>query len=214
MSDEKKSIFARIVPADPILKFITNGGKVRKKSVDLADYKKEKIAEKIDVSGFHQIHKAEMKQIIENVKDESKHGDIIEDTVFSMANFIANVGTFGDQENINLSAVVMRMLESIETLDSDIIEIIEGYYAIIEKAYDNENISSAHLDVFCKEMQSACDRYFEKHKELNLMRELTNEDLLYVSENNMSEDEEGASDSVMLGGKELKQPDLIAKEGE
>ena len=205
MNDFAKKAFAKIIPASRFLQSFASKGKVRKSSVAEARKVMQKAKENIGIGEFCQQHLSEMEAVMESIKNKGDHEDIIEKATFSLANFVANVGTFGGEEYTTMSAVVLRWLESVETVDEDVEDIITGYNTAITSVFSGDSVEVSHVAAFATEMNKACERYFAKHKDLNLTQEVSNKNLLYVSELSMDKENVMSEDI----SDDIKQPDFI-----
>ena len=187
---KEDSAVAKIIPATRILQTLAQYGIVRKESVDKAELiiKEERKKHNDDINEFIESHLSEIKNIINKINKKNNSDEAINHISCSIANFRANVSMLSDNNYFDICSTILSWIESVLTIDEDFLEILNGYYVSINAIFNASNLSSEQVKFITLEMEEACQRYFDKHLELEITRNIDNSKTLYISNTHLGFD--------------------------
>jgi hypothetical protein len=77
---------------------------------------------------------------------------------------------------------MLNWVESVEIIDQDVLDVLKGYYVTLDQIFSGKLKDKKLIEVIIKEMESACQRYFSKHPELQLTQVIDNSQAFYIDE--------------------------------
>ena len=189
------NFLARIIPATRILQALTNRGKIKREYIknaqEIIDDAQKDYHECID--DFFNNHLQEMKRYIHIIEHQENSDEIINEISSSIANFRANISMINNGDYVDICSTVLRCMESIEIVDEDAVDILNGYYMSLEKIFMTRELSAQQINFIVLEMNQACKRYFTKHSDLKVTKNMNNTKALYVSDTHFGFDIDDSS---------------------
>lgn len=168
----------RITPATKILQSIANKGEVDAAAVQQAQTVIDENPAIRDLGSFFETHCTEIKNIIEKSKTQDRHDDLIESLSSSFANFRSAIVMSDDPRISDILSQIFFLVEGIETIDSDICEILEIYILAVRAILRLENAPANIIRNIEGEMKAAVNRYIVKHPEISVESAIDNENLI------------------------------------
>lgn len=196
-----------VMPATRLLQAKVGKGKVSTEKVGKAEEKINSVRGHIDIGPFAEEHMEEIAVFLDLLKNDDPTENITQDIARSIMKFKGNAGMFSGGSFVNLAAIMLRWIESVEEIDKDVLDVLNGYYVTLDQIFSNKLKDQRQINAIVSEMQAACERYFAKHPELNLTAEISNANAFYVSQKELNE--------YSVGGKydsELSDDKLIGDE--
>lgn len=187
MTDDDNQIQTQVTPATRILQSLTGRGKIKGEKVDAAEEKIERVRDKLDVSSFVNKHLEEIESSLDKISKGERTTEDIETITLSLMQFKGNVGTFTSGSFIEMSKIMLRWIESVQEIDDDFIEVLTGYFFTMKRILKDKAFSDEQIAIITDEMQKACERYFDKHPELNLTHEVGNSGIMYVTNKDLDD---------------------------
>ena len=189
MTDDKKmpkSLIRRtpaiIMAATRLLQAKIGRGKIERDRIDDGEFIIKQARASKGADDFIAAHMKEMGELIPKLKKNTESAKITEEITKSIMRFKGNVSMFSTDKCADLAAVMLRWIDSVETIDKDVTDVLDGYYLTLDQVQNNILNDDKMVGIIVDEMKSACGRYFDKHPELNLQAEITNNNAFYVSE--------------------------------
>lgn len=177
MTNDNKTVRKKakaIMPASRMLQSKVGAGKIRPEKIEKAESKIKALKGRVDLYPFAQVHMAEINACLDQIKAGSITLEITEEIARSIMNFKGNVGIFSDGPIVGLAMIMLDWVESLEVIDQDVADVLNGYYLTLDQIFSNKLKDKKHVEVIIREMQSACERYFSKHPELHLTQVIDN----------------------------------------
>lgn len=90
---------------------------------------------------------------------------ILADLIDPFMDIKANAGMFGYPVASRLAAIILSFLETIETIDHDVMDILQIHQNTLHQIFNNRLIGSGgvHGDSLETELRAACNRYLARH---------------------------------------------------
>lgn len=176
-----------IMPATRLLQSKVGNGKIKPEKIQKAENKLEAVRGRLDISPFADEHIAEIKDLLKQIKKPDASLDITDDFSRSIMKFKGNIGIFSEGPLIGLTMIMLNWIESIEKIDQDVLDVLNGYYVTLDQIFSDKLKDPKMIEVIIKEMQSACERYFSKHPELQLTQVIDNSKAFYIDQSNHSD---------------------------
>ncbi len=176
--DKKDTV---IMPSTRILQSRVGTGKIKQKLIDKGQKKIDILREHIDEEPFAIEHIEETKKLSENLKNNPDQEDLTDKIALSVMNFKSNIGMFGKQDTTRLASIMLRWIESVENIDKDVHDVLDGYITTLGHIYLNDVLKDDQLHIIIGEMEAACQRYFDKHPELELTAVIDNDKAFYIN---------------------------------
>lgn len=197
-----------IMPATRILQSRVGAGKIKPEKVEKAEKKIAAVRGRIDLQPFGLTHMAEVEACLQKIKS-GKHGiEVTDELARSLMNFKSNIGTFGDGPMIGLAVIMLNWVESLETIDQDVQDVLGGYYTTLDQIFSGKIKDGAMIEIIVREMQAACERYFSRHPELQLTQVIDNSKAFYVDQSNYADIRVG-----LAKNEDLQDEKLIGEDG-
>lgn len=175
---------ALILPATRLLQSLVGFGKIKPEKIEASERKINAVKNRIDVSEFGQSHLKDIKAVLAdlNNKDTENDPEITDKIAKTLMEFKGNAGMFSSASYITLAAIMLRWIESVEEIDQDVLDVLNGYAVTLDQIFNNKLTSKKQIDLIVAEMQAACERYFAKHPELQLTKVIDNDKAFYVDQ--------------------------------
>lgn len=171
-----------LYPAIKILQSYIGYGKVKKEKVDEAQKFINAAKLNSDEKEIFRTHINEVNALLKRLDTKENNASIREELSISTMNFKSALGMFTESRLVLLSAIMLRWLESVERIDQDVKEVIEGYCKTLEGILAVGQIDEKHQFAIVGEMKAACERYFAKHPELVLTAEIDNNKAFFIND--------------------------------
>lgn len=193
-----------VMPATRILQSKVGRGKVSPEKVAKAEETIGSVKGRVDLTPFAEEHMQEIAVFLDLLKNNDPTENIAQDIARSIMKFKGNTGMFSDGSYVNLAAIMLRWIESVEEIDSDVLDMLSGYYTTLDQIFSNKLKDDSQIQIIVTEMENACHRYFNKHPELHLTAEISNSNAFYIDQEEL--------DAYSIGGKfdrEMSDENLI-----
>ena len=187
---------AIIMSATRLLQGKVGVGKISRDCINDAEFiiKQSKTTERLDE--FIEPHLKEMKALMSDLKVDAQAEGITDKLAKSIMRFKGNVSMFSLSKLVELSIVMLRWIESIQEVDKDVLDVLNGYIVTLSQVESKSVKDDKLLNAIVVEMQAACERYFAKHPELELQAEITNKNAFYISEEKLNSKEDGYNKTI------------------
>lgn len=158
---EKKQV--KIMKASYMLQSKIGGGMIDDKTVQTAQKRMDE--EGVDFAPMAQEFLAQLAEGIEKARQGA--GDqqqLVRNMTGPVMQLKANAGMFKATLISNLANIMLNFLESIDSLDNDVIEIVNAHHKTLNLIISNkmEGEVKKYGAQFEKELKEACRRYFTK----------------------------------------------------
>ena len=188
MTDKKKGTPvcrrtpAIIMAATRLLQGKIGRGKIARDRIDDGEFiiKQARASQKSEE--FLVAHMEEVGKLTSELKDKPQDLKVSEEIEKSIMRFKGNISMFSNDKCAELAAVMLRWIESVEAIDQDVLDVLDGYQVTLGQIQSKILSDEKVVTVIINEMQAACERYFDKHPELKLQAEITNNNAFYVNE--------------------------------
>lgn len=171
-----------IMKATRMLQARVGAGKIKPEKIDKAQSRVEAIRGRMDLKPFADEHMADIKTCMERLKAGDSAADVTDEIARSIMKFKGNIGIFSDGPFISLAILMLNWVESVETIDSDVMDVLQGYYVTLDQIFSGKLKDKKMIEIIIKEMESACQRYFSKHPELQLTQVIDNSKAFYIDQ--------------------------------
>lgn len=187
---------AIIMTATRLLQARIGRGKIGRDRIEDGEFiiKQARFSAESDV--FIAEHMEEIKKLIPALKKNREDLELAEEIAKSIMRFKGNISMFSADKCADLAAVMLRWIESVEMIDQDVIDVLDGYHVTLSQVQSSA-LDDKVVAVIVDEMKAACDRYFSKHPESKLQAEITNQNAFYVSEDRLDKAEGGDIDDAL-----------------
>ena len=162
MTDQNKRK-ARIMKASYMLQAKIGMGPVDEKAVARSQEVMDKTA--VDFGPMAKQFLEELSVAVANArKGDEDPEKLIKDMTNPVMQLKANAGMFKATLIGNLANIMMNFLESVDTLDTDVIEIVNAHHKTLNLIISSKiaGDGGAYGPQFEKELKDACRRYFAK----------------------------------------------------
>lgn len=176
-----------IMPATRLLQSRVGAGKIKPDKIQRAESRIEAVRGRLDIKPFADTHIAEIKALLEALRQPGADLALTDDIARSVMKFKGNIGIFSEGPLIGLTIIMLNWVESIETLDNDVLEVLNGYSITLDQIFSGKLKDPRMIEIIIKEMQAACDRYFAKHPELSLTQVIDNSKAFYIDQSNKAD---------------------------
>jgi hypothetical protein len=171
-----------IMPATRILQSRVGAGKIKPEKIEKAQGKMNAVRGRIDLQPFAQEHMGEIRTFMAQLKASQAGIEITDEIARSIMKFKGNIGIFSEGPLIGLTMIMLDWVESIETIDQDVMDVLNGYSVTLEQIFSDKLKDTKMIEVIIKEMQAACERYFSRHPELQLTQVIDNSKAFYIDQ--------------------------------
>ena len=188
---------AIIMTATRLLQNKIGTGKIERDRIEDGEFIIKQARASKEAGEFIAAHMQEMDDFIPKLKNDPQNTDTIDEITKSIMRFKGNVSMFSADQCADLAAVMLRWVESVETVDQDVLDVLNGYHVTLNQVQNNILDDDKMVGIIVNEMKSACNRYFNKHPELKLQAEITNSNAFYVSEEKLDSAEGSDIDNAL-----------------
>lgn len=173
-----------IMPATRMLQSRVGAGKIKPEKIEKAQAKVETVRGRLDLQPFAEEHMREIKACMAKLKETDGKPDpqVTDEIARSIMKFKGNIGIFSDGPFISLAILMLNWVESVEIIDQDVLDVLKGYYVTLDQIFSGKLKDKKLIEVIIKEMESACQRYFSKHPELQLTQVIDNSQAFYIDQ--------------------------------
>lgn len=171
-----------IMKASRLLQSQVGAGKIKPEKIEKAQSRVEAVRGRIDLKPFADEHMADIKTCMGRLKAGDSVMDVTDEIARSIMKFKGNIGIFSDGPFISLAILMLNWVESVEEIDQDVMDVLHGYYVTLDQIFSGKLHDKKMIEVIIREMESACQRYFSKHPELQLTQVIDNSKAFYVDQ--------------------------------